>query len=155
MATVHLAYYLGRKSDNKSTTWLDRLICAVTRSKFSHVELAVEVNPFTGAAVCWSSSPRDGGVRKANINLRSGHWEVYSVETEVSVKQIERWFAAARGTKYSWLGAVGAHWGWVRGSSKRMFCSEAVGRPLLVFGAERMTPEEFFGHWSDVHKRLF
>ena len=155
MTTVYLAYYLGRKSDNKSTTWVDRLICAATNSRFSHVELSLDLDPFTGRATCWSSSPRDGGVRKTDINLRSGHWEVYAIETSISANQIERWFVAARGTKYSWLGAIGAHWHWVRGSGKRMFCSEAVGRPLLVFGAERMTPQEFFEHWTPRQERLF
>lgn len=144
--TIILAYYLGRKSDNKKADLFDQLICWVTNSRFSHVEIIPSYDMHAPKNHSWSASPKDNGIRKASIDFHTGNWELYEVETEVSRDHIESWFVTQDGAKYDWFGAVGARISFITGSSKRMFCSEAVGQCLNIPNSWTLTPQELFDH---------
>ena len=124
--TLHIAYYKGRKSDNPQTHWLDRLICWATNSPHSHCELVINYSPESERGVCWSSSPRDGGVRRTSIKLSPPHWEVYRLNTSVTAHDVEEWFTPLDGLKYDYLGAIGARFPSIPGIKRRWFCSEIV-----------------------------
>lgn len=153
--TTIIAYYLGRKEDNPHTRWLDRIICFFTRSKYSHVELVYDYSEISQVGLCWSSSPRDGGVRPRRIDFNTGRWELFEVPTEFTQEQIVSWFNETRkGSEYDWFGALGAYLSWIRHNPNKWFCSEIVGECLGVSGASKMTPEELFEHFEPIHKRI-
>ena len=72
--TITLAFYKGRLSLNDHALPFDRAVCAWTGGDYSHVEL-IDLNDGAG----WSSSYRDGGVRKKFIDWSSGRWDIYTL----------------------------------------------------------------------------
>lgn len=78
-----------------------RLICWWTRSEFSHVELVI-------AGQCYSSSLRDGGVRKKAINLGPSHWSLIPAPW-VDADYALRFFEATEGDRYGYLDLIGQH----------------------------------------------
>lgn len=144
----HLAYYLGRGKENAEATFFDRLVCFVTNSRYSHVELIPEYNQFNEYNWGWSSSPRDDGVRSAKINFTEKHWHLY--EAELPFVDINTWFESRVGIKYDWLGAIGAHVPLFRNNRERMFCTEVIGQCLKVPNAKEMTPQEMFEYFEEM-----
>lgn len=144
-----VAFYLGTKKENQRATWLDRLICFFTESRFSHVEIITEYDRVTKIGTAWSSSPRDGGVRKTRINFGSGHWEIYDIISDRTIDDVELFFEKINGLKYDWLGAIGSRFPFIRGAKKRWFCSEAVGTSLGVTLSYTLSPQELFNHWEE------
>lgn len=103
----------------KHGNWLDWLIAACTWSKYSHCELILSDGRFL------SSSPRDGGVRFAEINENSGHWDVFDIKFHKwDEDAIIRWGECKEGTKYDWLGAFFSLMDLDFSMNSRMFCSE-------------------------------
>lgn len=152
---VVIAYYLGRKEQNAESTFMDNLICFMTNSKYSHAELVYDYSPVSNVGLCWSSSPRDGGVRSTRIDFSSRHWELYEVPSMYSTEQLDEWFKQHHGAKYDWLGALGAYISIFRGADARFFCTEIIGKSMGIAGADRMSPQEFFTYNQMVgHKRL-
>jgi hypothetical protein len=155
MAKTIVAYYLGRKRDNPKTEWLDRLICFVTRSRYSHLEICYDYSPISGYGYCLSSSPRDRGVRGRLINLQSGHWELYEVATNKTEEDIIEWFGPHLGKKYDWRGAISSWIPLFGENSKRWFCSEIVGAALGVPKSSCKTPQELFEWFErEGHKKI-
>lgn len=143
---IHIAYYLGRKKDNPKTTWLDRIICLFSGSKYSHVEVVFDYDPVTCSGESWSSSPRDDGVRCKRINFGNGRWEVYEYQPlyTISVDTTRAILKNYLGYKYDYIGALGSLFSFLPNSPKRIFCSELCGIALAVANAHRMTPGEFY-----------
>lgn len=89
MYKVYLALYKGSGGSlyDRLTDWLIRKI---TKGKYSHCEIAVkkETN-FTDRYdceeyyECYSSSVRDGGVRKKVIHLDDGKWDLIKLNNVV------------------------------------------------------------------------
>lgn len=154
MQTLILAFYLGRKSENKNTEFFDRLICWVTRSRYSHVEIVTHYNPKTGVGTCWSSSPRDGGVRFALIDLHDGHWELFEVPASVDNQYTKDWFEDRKGAKYDWLGAFGSVLFVIPQMASRWFCSEAVASAMALKNTSRTTPERLYRYFKNVSYRI-
>ena len=101
--------------------WCDKFISWGTGGPYSHVELVFSDGE------CFTSSPRDGGVRFKTIPL-SDKWTVIDIgnkEKEAAVKECCR---KQLGKKYDWLGAFGCGIGlsWLT-SEDKWFCSEIVG----------------------------
>lgn len=107
---MKLALYKG------SGNFYDKLIRTVTRSKYSHCELVID-------GLCYSSSPRDGGVRMKYIDLTDGKWDVIDVPGE-QIWALD-WFINNIGRKYDWLGAITSVLPFSLGSKDKFFCSEA------------------------------
>ena len=123
---MYLAYYLGRKEENKETTLVDQIICFFTRSRYYHVELIYDWSPVTKRGRCFSSSPRDGGVRGKTIDFGDGHWEVYELKYHLSHNKVVDFFMNEYGKKYDWLGAIGSAFPVLKENRKRWFCSEII-----------------------------
>ncbi len=150
-----IAYYLGRKSENENATLLDQVICFFTKSRFSHVELVYDYSPYSQIGLTWSSSSRDGGVRPQRIDFNDMRWELYEVPTTITKGKIIEWFNETRmGAEYDWLGALGAYIPAFKGSKKRWFCSEIVATCLKVPDADKLTPQELFDYFKNVHKKV-
>lgn len=65
---AYLALYVG-PAEGLRPTITHNVIKAVTKSKYSHCEIAIN-------GIGYSSSERDGGVRAKEIDFNSGKWEI-------------------------------------------------------------------------------
>lgn len=144
MQELKLAFYIGRKSRNPKATALDRLICFFTKSSYSHVELIYDLDHATMHAKTWSSSPLDGGVRKASIQLNPQRWEVFTIEGVYTTEQLHEWFMAHEGKKYDWIGAVGVKFKVFKHHRNKWFCSEIVGSYLGLKRPHRLSPIKLY-----------
>lgn len=125
-----LAFYKGRRAENRDAQLFDRLICWWHRSRgrFSHCELVASDSP-RGWALCWSSSPRDGGMRGTWINLASGHWVLVTLPHHDGETALQ-WMRTREGRKYDWLGVLGYVLPFVKQKRGRLYCSEACAHAV-------------------------
>lgn len=94
---------------------INRLSC---NGGYSHVEIRFEDEQ------CFTSSPRDGGVRMKYIQLDSEHWDTFVLPN--NVEKVVRRYAeinASFGAKYDWNGVFGFVFP-IKDNKKRRFCSE-------------------------------
>lgn len=136
--TVYLAMYKGRKHGRGlGVQWLrfqDWLIRTVTRSPYSHCEIAVKPHPWASVYKCYSASARDGGVRMKVMDLPLCQWDLIPLPAEVEGRVIEQ-YGRTRGERYDWRGAIGAVFG-KRGSDKKWFCSEWCAAAIGLRGID-------------------
>lgn len=105
---------------------------------YSHVELVID-------GTCYSSSFRDGGVRKKVIpDLRtSGHFDIVRIRIDAAAA-IAR-FEQDEGKAYDWLGMLRcSRWfSWLPLSKDKRFCSEEViWMAMGVKDPETYSPED-------------
>ena len=91
---IQLAFYKG------NDTVIDVAIQNWSKSKYSHVEIVID-NTF------YSSSPRDGGVRKKNINVNHDNWDFLTIQIsdELYIHAMNV-FNEAEGMDYDWIGIL-------------------------------------------------
>lgn len=152
---THLALYLGKKSQNPSTTNLDRFICFATREPYSHVELVYDYSPITNVGLTWSASPRDGGVRPNRIDFNSNRWEVYEIPTMYTEDEIIEWFNKRSGAKYDWFGAIGVVVPFLGHEPSKYFCSEIIGMCLGVPNTHKLTPHKLLKYYSTTAIKVY
>lgn len=140
MQTYRLAFYIGRRSENPKSSRLDNLICAATRSRYSHVEAVIDYNP-QGKSRTIAASPRDGGVRLADIDLQSGRWDVYEIWADDDFLDT---MVLELGKPYHYLGALGSLIHIAPKTDKKRFCSGLVALGLRYSKPHQYTPEELF-----------
>ena len=130
---MYLALYKG-----PAKGFFDKLVHAVVRvatwSKYSHCELVIN-------GVCYSSSFRDGGVRKKSIDLTSGKWDLISIDINDEGRALRR-FAEREGRKYDWIGAILSCTPWQRKESSKEFCSGANAHTLGFVHPHAWTPDD-------------
>lgn len=114
MSKVYLAMYKAEGN------WVDKVIRLFTGKPYSHCEIAVEV--VEGMPYCYSSSPRDGGVRRKIMKLPQENWDLIPLPY-TSGQEIEDFYQKTRGKKYDFLGAVGVVIP-IREKPNRWYCSE-------------------------------
>ncbi len=131
--SVLLAFYKGTKAENPSSPPFDRLVCWWPRSRgrFAHVEFVADRHGSLG--VCWSSSMRDGGVRRKEIDLASGHWVIVSLPF-VRRALARTWFEGAEGRAYDYPGILGFAIPFVKELRRWLYCSESVAKALSAGG---------------------
>ena len=123
----------------KFGTWLDKLISAVTFSKFSHCELQFS------DGVCGTSSIRDGGVRLKSIKVIPDHWDIFDVTTEHKESVIRYWFQTYSEEKYDTIGAICSAFGFNPAlNNDKWFCSEVCG--LFTCGKNDLSPGALYKH---------
>ena len=118
MSKVYLACYHGRASK----PWhriCDNITKFFTRGKYSHCEIAIHL--YDNNYICYSSSYRDGGVRRKTMQLDPTKWQLIPIH--VSGTQIKQYFDATQGAGYDLLGALGCVAG-LRQHPHKYFCSE-------------------------------
>lgn len=110
------------------------LICWWTRSPYSHVEVIIN-------GVCYSSSLRDGGVRKKAIDLSKPHWRTIPIDwrTEDDALLTYRGYA---GMGYGWGDLLTQHVLRLPVDDPGLLCSElcALMLGLSESMARGMTP---------------
>lgn len=124
---MHLAVYRG-PAKTLAHKLFHLLVCLRTFSRYSHCELVID-------GVCWSASSRDGGVRRKVIDLHSGHWDMFPLDTDAYDKQYAlAYFAARKGWKYSWAGVwrLGFRLFFLRVREGEAFCSQICAGALKL-----------------------
>jgi len=132
------------------------LTCMVTGSVYSHCELVIDVNIVQGYALCMSSSMRDGGVRLKQINLSSGHWDVFDLPTfsPADRQRALQWFIDHENEGYDWLGLL---WFLIPVSfekRRRWFCSEAIAASLNLPDPHKLHPQRLLDILSKEAARV-
>lgn len=89
--------------------------------RYSHCELVID-------GFCYSSSERDGGVRRKAVDLNSGHWDVFDITG--NEQKVLLWFQEHDGENYDWVGIVRFILPSLKPNPKHWFCSEACGEAL-------------------------
>ena len=122
----YLALYKGKKEGRglkvRWARFRDWLVRTVTRSPYSHCEIAVTVHPKT-LYTCYSASARDGGVRCKVMALPADKWDLIPINQLDAYIDVLNYFAKTRGKPYDFVGACGVILG-IKGSLKKWFCSE-------------------------------
>jgi hypothetical protein len=151
---MHIAYYLGRKKENPQASLLDRVTCFFSNSRYSHVELIYDWSDVTKRGRCFSSSPRDGGVRGKTVDFDTGRWEVFEFDTNKTEDDAINWFAPKLGAKYDWFGAIGTIFPVPMKKHQRWFCSEIVLAFLEYEFPWKYSPGEMFDMLRSKSKRV-
>lgn len=139
---IYLALYRGRRDGTgwrvwcaRATDWLTRVL---TRGIYSHCEIAVALGD--GVFECYSSSLRDGGVRRKIMPLPSAKWDLIALPDSVGGRLHGLW-KETQGQGYDLLGAFGVVFK-LPENRKRWFCSEWVGAALGLPESWRFSPND-------------
>ena len=111
----------------------DKLIRNITFSQYSHCELVIE-------GLCYSSSPRDRGVRMKYIVL-DGNWDVFELPCTYNQVSALEMFTTHVGKKYDWIGAITSILPIQLNMSNRFFCSEICASMLGMPKPRSHTPQ--------------
>jgi hypothetical protein len=123
---MKLAMYKGKGN------FYDKLIRMVTFSKYSHCELVIE-------GICYSSSPRDRGVRMKYIYLDE-NWDTFDLPDKYDPVYALNIFTKHAGKKYDWIGAITSVLPFHVHLSDRFFCSELCSDMLNIPKSKSYTP---------------
>ncbi|WP_419851648.1 hypothetical protein [Actinobacillus pleuropneumoniae] len=128
---IYLAMYKAKGN------WVDCVIRLFTGKPYSHCEIAVSNGK---NYLCYSSSPRDGGVRFKAMPLPSDKWDL--IPLDLTVPQVAEFYHKTVGKKYDFWGAVGVVLFRLE-NPKRYFCSEWCYE--LIFGKRKtISPNQLF-----------
>ena len=115
------------------------VIAAWTRSAFSHCELVVD-------GWCYSSSIRDGGVRRKQIDLTQPHWTVIDIDADPA--KVLALFERTAGEPYGWLDLLTQQVLRLPVSSAGWFCSEWCAKALGLTDPEIWSPGMLARHYG-------
>ena len=122
MQTTYLAFYTAAHG-----TLLDRAISLIDGSPFSHCELVI--NDLGNRCYdCISSSHRDGGLRRKNIDMSGSYWILIPVMCDMGY--VLRWFNKRQHFKYDYLALFRPKTPGFYNPVYRVFCSEACADML-------------------------
>jgi hypothetical protein len=143
--TVYLACYRG--STRGPARIVGAVIRWVTRSEFSHCEIAKQV-PLSGAPgqpsfECFSASALDGGVRSKCMPLPAERWHLTPLPSEVAERAREL-HKAQEAAAYDWWGVArfGAAVLFRKEHPQRWFCSEFCAAAMGLPDPWRWTPAD-------------
>jgi len=130
---MRVAFYKGKGN------WVDWTIRKWTRSPYSHCEIVID-------NTWYSSSARDGGVRKKNIYHNPENWDFIDIKIQVNDENIIKMFFNKQiGKKYDYVGillsqVIPLH----KDIKNRWFCSEICAYALQLIG---MLPKDKRPNW--------
>lgn len=132
MEKIHVIFYRARG------TWKDASIRLLTGSLYSHCELVApgQLGPVVETI---GASKRDGNqVRKAKIDVESGHWDVLEYDSN----PLTAWKRANKhlGKPYDTSGAILSASMLARKHKSRWFCSEIVAYTLGFIEPHEFSP---------------
>lgn len=142
-----LIFYKGTKKENPESLIADNLICKITRSRFSHVELVLYKNKEEDTYKCLSSSFRDKGVRLTDIDIHSGSWEILKLpeSKNISLESAFDFYEYNKDRKYDLLGLLCTLSDHLKTNNKnKLFCSELIAEMLDLKLYENQSPERIY-----------
>lgn len=161
--SVYIAFYKG--TPKPGSPWRERLkyafdwgIRIITRSPYSHCELAIPDEGRPGVYFCVASSVRDdagthgkrrsifpwdrGGIRGKYMRLPAERWDV--LPCALSAECVRLALAQYQGNRYDWLGVFRFVLPFLRESRQRWFCSEFAAHLLHLPEPHRHTPQSVY-----------
>lgn len=152
--TVCVAFYKGKPRPGATlrerTKYLfDWTIRIITRSPYSHCELAIPDTSRPGVYYCVSASVRDGGVRGKYMTLPDDRWDLLPVANVKGLRSVtESWVSdhlrIHQGQRYDWFGVLRFICPFLRQSKTRWFCSEFVATVLGMDKPYKQTPQTVY-----------
>ncbi|WII94707.1 enoyl-CoA hydratase [Moraxella haemolytica] len=141
---VSVAFYKGKKTIKRPQDlglWvIDGMIRMITHSPYSHCEIVIDMQD--GCFDCYSSSYRDGGVRKKTMALPSDQWDI--LPTNVPLERILSYYAQTQGLGYDLLGVLSFVFR-LKHNPKKYFCSEWCFNALTnQTNGERYSPDDLY-----------
>jgi hypothetical protein len=144
---MRVYFYKGKKR------LFDRLVSWWTKGDFSHVEIEFS------DGYSYSSSVRDGGVRKKKIDYKPEHWEILVIPntTGMLVKKdefhIKEFLEVQLGKKYDYFGLFGFILPPLDDIPERYFCSELIADALDLPDAWRYSPNMLYAVLNAAYGR--
>lgn len=117
---VTIALY---KVEAQDSDYIDTAISWYTRSKYTHVEIILE------DGYMYSSSPRDGGVRRKLHNRDNSSWDY--IELDIDDTNIYEFYKMTKDKKYDYVGIFGFVIPF-KDKTDAWFCSEWCVRALQI-----------------------
>ena len=158
MAEIYLAFYKGN-GPSFYDRMVDGAIRLFTKGEYSHVELAVkkEVSRDDGSIAtvyeCYSSSPRDGGVRVKQINVDNPEqWVLYKLKC-TDEDRIKSYYEVTKGKKYDLRGALGVVLGFRQ--KKNRYFKRKIRTLQAAVMAERYRFNEMLNRLSALFLCMF
>lgn len=142
---VMLALYKGPPRNDWMHTASHYGIRLWTWSKWSHAEIVID-------GWCYSASARDSGVRRKQIDLSSGRWDLVSLPlTEQEISRALAWFLRHEDDLYDYwnigrfiLPIIGhERYQWV--------CFESIGAALGLAAPQKLTANDLF-RWAEMRQ---
>lgn len=145
---MKLALYKHKRKIDSFENFIFRITDDVTKfftkGDYSHCEL-VFYDKENQEYICYSSSNRDGGVRRKSMKLPKDRWDFIELSKDFDKKQIEAFFDKTQGLKYDFWGACGVILGF--GNKKeKWFCSEWCARALNLDQPHKFSPVSLAKH---------
>lgn len=132
---VQLALYKGPPSIQNTWEWFKHYAIRLwTWSRYSHAELVI-------GGMCYSSSSRDGGVRKRQIDLNSGRWDVVPILGADATAALI-WFYAHEGQHYDWANIARFVMPFLPQNADQWVCFEAIGSMLNLAATHKLTAND-------------
>ena len=154
MKTTRIAFYLGNRSENAKAQLFDWLICWLTKSRFSHVELLARHSTesvMVGGKVyigpvAWmlSASARENSVREAWRTLDLSRWAVVEFEGDSAPALAYIRARIAMGTKYGWFDLLSFVLPWRVSWRKTDFCSEVIAAAFGLSAPWKKSPQYMY-----------
>ena len=119
-----------------------------SKGKYSHCEVAIQEENDTNYT-CYSSSNRDGGVRKKYMELQPERWDLVEIDqSKIKVSDIKSIYNKTVGCKYDFFGACGVILGFGNAKS-RYFCSEWCAEALKLKRPHKYSPVSLYRYLLD------
>lgn len=129
---ITIAFY---KKNAPRATFYDKLVAWWTNSDVCHTEIVIDDYQY-------SSSPRDGGVRKVPHRIDHHTWEYLDLEiTEKDLLKGLIFFEKTKNCKYDWMGIFGFISPF-KDREDRYFCSEWSSKFLIIVGVSKLFDKE-------------
>lgn len=168
--SVYVAFYKGKPRPGaplreRVKYLFDGAIRLITRSPYSHCELAIPDTNRPGVYFCVSSSVRDGGVRGKFMTLPGDRWDLLpAIDPEylrdpahysrilrtLPADAVSDWLRRYQGQHYDCLGVLRFVCPWLRQSSGRWFCSEFVATVLGMDNPAHQSPQSVYQYLYGV-----
>ena len=120
---IYYAFY--KAFEAKGRDYTDWIIAHWTLGPYSHVEIIVD-------DCMYSSSGRDGGVRRKKHTYDSSSWDYVPIEvSDDAIEKLDKFYEMTMNCKYDWLGILGFVLP-VHDSENRYFCSEWCSKAGII-----------------------
>ena len=144
MNKIYMAFYKKKRKIVDFQSFYFRLFDGFTRlvtgGIYSHCEIAIET---LGEYNCYSSSNRDGGVRKKSMHLPSEDWDLIEITHLVSIRDIAEFYKKTEGKKYDFIGLISPVLGNLHDDDK-YFCSEWCAEAIQLILPNKYSPVSLY-----------
>lgn len=143
---IQIALYKGPpKSSDILHVITHNAIKLRTWSKYSHAELVID-------GWAYSSSVRDRGVRRKQIEFDPLKWDIIEIDPSVvNLDYAMHFFLLFEGSEYDWWNILRYILPFVKHKDNKFVCFEFIGAMLNFAGYQRLDADDLHG-WAITNK---